>query len=76
MSKFEVLIRELVSVNTLSACAIEISKVSSLHHEALNYSVENGVLEREDLPRNLAATAFSSAKLTEILCGTWDDILE
>jgi len=38
--------------------------------------VENGVLEREDLPRNLAATAFSSAKLTEILCGTWDDILE
>ena len=49
VSELEVLIRELGSVDAFSTCAIEPGEVSTLHHETLDDSMENGVLKAEDL---------------------------
>ena len=76
MAQLEVLVRELVPVNTFTACAIKVSEVSALHHEILDHSVENGVLVGQKLASRLASAKLPSAELSEILGSARDNVFE
>lgn len=63
----EVLIREFVAVDGLTASSVEGGEVTTLEHELRDYTVENGVFVTEAL--------LTSAKSTEVLSSLRDDIV-
>jgi hypothetical protein len=52
MLYFEVLIRKLLTVDRLTTCAITFGKVTTLCHEAIDYSMESTALIVEHLATN------------------------
>ena len=61
MLELEVLISELLAVDTLAACAVAVREVTTLTHELLDYTVEG---------RALVAKAFlSGSQSAEVLSG-------
>ena len=65
-----------MAVNALSASAIELSEISSLHHKARNYSVEDAALEVKFLAITCGPSVLSSAKLSKALCCLWNNVFE
>mmetsp|Transcript_91006 Transcript_91006/g.125476 ORF Transcript_91006/g.125476 Transcript_91006/m.125476 type:complete len:206 (-) Transcript_91006:17-634(-) len=75
VSYFEVFITKLGSINTFSASSIELSEITTLSHESRNNSMEDTLTVVKHLSANTSAS-FTSAKLSEILCSSWSNILE
>ena len=75
MFHLEVLIRESSTVDALTSSAIEVCKISSLHHEALDHSMEDCAFVRVWLAIFAGLATFTSAKLSEVLRSPWDHIL-
>jgi hypothetical protein len=76
VAQLEILVWELMPVNTFTACAIEVGEVSALHHEILDHSVENGVLVGQKLASHLTSAKLPSAELAEILSSARDNVFE
>ena len=76
MSKLEILICKLVSVNALSTSTIELSEVSSLHHKTRNYSVEDCALEVKFLAITCGPRVFSCTKLPKVLGSLWNNVFK
>jgi len=68
----EVLVIELLAVYGFSASAIALREVSTLYHELLDDTVENGALVVQRLAR-LAGAPLSGAEGAEVLGGLGDD---
>ena len=76
MLYFEVLIRKLLTVDRLTTCAITFGKVTTLCHEAIDYSMESTALIVEHLATNFWSASFTSAELSEVFSSSWGDILK
>ncbi|KAK6539314.1 hypothetical protein TWF694_009548 [Orbilia ellipsospora] len=63
----EVLIGELLAVDGLATGAIALGEVTALKHELGDDTVESGAL--------VAEAVLLSAELTEVLSGSWDDVV-
>jgi hypothetical protein len=61
VTEFEVLISELLSIDTLTTCSISFSEVSSLCHEARDNSVEETIGKVELLEAMFASTSGHAA---------------
>ena len=76
MAQLEILIWEFMSIDALSASAIELSEVSALHHKVSDHSVEDGSFEREGFARRARATVLSSAERSEVVGCEGSDVFE
>ena len=64
------LVLELLSINTLATCAVSSSRITSLHHEVRDDSVEAVALVVE------LFSLFSCAECSKILCSLWHVLIE
>lgn len=69
----EGLVVELVAIDRLAACAITSCEVTTLNHELLDDSVEDGALVVEGFPR-LSNALLTGAKSTEVLGSLGDKV--
>lgn len=72
MLLLEILVVELLAVDTLSARAIELCEVAALDHEGLDDAVENGALVVEGLA-GLADTLLTGGERAEVFGGLGDN---
>ena len=62
-----VLTRELLAIDGLSPSTVVLGEITSLQHELRNDTVETGAL--------VAKAVLARGKLSEVLCGLWDDLV-
>jgi len=59
--KLEILICEFSAIDAFTAGTVEVSEITSLHHEAFNHSVEDAAFKGQWLASCLASAGLTSA---------------